>query len=208
MKDVIIPYRKNYSGELDACIALIKKNVPHRNIYVVEDYEQSTYSAVPHINTTLKLDWALKNLDITEEFYLFNDDFFVLEPVIEIPYMHRGTLENHIATRLGNDHYTRALKTTLEWLSPSFESPLSYETHVPFLFNKSLLKIAIASLHSGIESGKCPLIRSWYGNTTGVEGTEVADVKNVRHFANKTYLSTTENSFLRQPIGNYIRSKI
>lgn len=205
MNDIVIPYLKNNSGELDACIALIKKNVPHRNIYVVEDFEKiGSFYSISHINQILKLKWAIENLDITDDFYLFNDDFFVLEPVKTIPYMHRGTLAAHIDRRRGNGSYTRALKSTQEWLG---EDALSYEVHAPFMFNKSKLAIAIAALHRGIGSGKCPLIRSWYGNIMEVGGIRTLDFKNPDNYTDKTFLSTTEQSF-RRGIGDYIRSKI
>lgn len=203
MKDIVIPYLKNQSGELKACISLIEKNVPHRNIYVVEDYESSRYSYISHINQIQKLDWALKNLDLTEEFYLFNDDFFILEPVQDIPYMHRGTLSDHITSR-PHGQYSRNLRITRDWIN---EDALSYEVHVPFLFNRETLRVLIESLRHGIESGKCPFIRSWYGNCAKVGGVQILDVKNVENYESYTYLSTTEQSFKRG-IGEYIRGKL
>ena len=34
--------------------------------------------------------------DITDDFWLFNDDFFVLKKVKDVPYMYYGTLEDRI----------------------------------------------------------------------------------------------------------------
>jgi hypothetical protein len=78
--------------------------------------------------------------------------------------------------------------------------------HVPFLFNRDLLYLLIGSLDP--ENNKqCPLIRSFYGNINKVGGDLFRDVKNVKDFEARTYLSTTERSFISQPIGRYIRSK-
>lgn len=204
MKDIVIPYAKNYSGELDTCIALIKKNVPHRNIYVVESHDRYPHYSQPHINQILKIKWAIDNLDVSDDFYLFNDDFFVLEPIEETPYYHRGTLGDHIVARKRRDRYYASLVTTADYIG---KDALSYELHLPFLLNKSRLSTLIESIKPEIRSGKCPLIRSLYGNAYNVGGEYIDDVKNVQGYEGMTYLSTDEGSF-RRDIGNYIRSKV
>lgn len=204
MNDIVIPYLKNNSGEIDACIALIERNVPHRNIYVVEDYEKSLHSEISHINQILKLKWAIENLDLTDNFYLFNDDFFVLDRVDKIPYYQRGTLGEQVNNRRGAGSYKNALVTTRNYL---FDGALSYELHIPFLFDKKQLYKLISDLQPFIDRGKCPLIRSTYGNEYQVGGEYMVDVKNIKDFEGKTYISTTESSFKRD-IGDYIRSKI
>lgn len=204
MYDIVIPYLKNNSGELELCTELIKKNFPHRNIYVVEIQEMFPYRLASHIDQILKLKWAIENLDITPKFYLFNDDFFVLEPIASTPYFYRGTLEEHIYSRRFGDTYTNALKKTSAYLG---EGALSYEVHLPFLFSKDLLYILINDLKEEIKTGDCPLIRSTYGNLYNVGGSILEDVKNVKDFEGKVYLSTTEQSFKRA-IGDYVRSKI
>jgi hypothetical protein len=203
MKDIVIPYLRNNSGELEACIALIKKNFPHRNIYVVEEYEKTLHSSLSHINQILKLKWAIENLDLTNEFYLFNDDFFVLEPVDGTPYYHRGTLDKHIVSRHSRGMYTRALIATSDMLGDG----LSYELHIPFLFDKRKLSLLIQTLRPNIDKGKCPLVRSYYGNIYSVGGEYMDDVKDPAEYADMTYLSTTEASF-RRKYGDLIRSKI
>jgi len=204
MRDVVIPYKRNNSGELEACLKLIERNVPHRNVHVVEQYDKSRYSEVSHINQILKLEWAINNLALSDEFYLFNDDFFVMEPIMGTPYFHKGTLADHITNRRGGGTYIRALRTTQEYLGPL---SLSYELHIPFLFDKEKLANLIEVLRPNIASGKCPLIRSAYGNIYKVGGERMEDVKNIRDYVGKTYLSTSEGSF-RLGIGDYIRSKI
>lgn len=202
--DIVIPYLKNGSGELEVCLDLIKKNFPHRNIHVVDKHDMYPNRYVSHIEQILKLKWAIENLDLTDEFYLFNDDFFVLEPVDGTPYYHKGTLEDHAASRPFRDIYSRTLKFTSDYLG---EGALSYEVHLPFLFNKEKLYSLINSLQGEIEGQSCPLIRSTYGNKYKVGGEYTEDVKNIKDFEGKTYLSTTESTF-RRSIGDYIRSKV
>jgi hypothetical protein len=203
MNDIVIPYLRNNSGELDTCIELIQKNVPYRRIHVVEEFEYSSYSRVSHINQILKLKWAIENLDITDNFYLFNDDFFVMKPINKIPYFYRGTLSEQITAR-ANGSYTNALKTTRGYLQGD---ELSYELHVPMLFNKQKLYELIVSLEKEIKFGRCPLVRSAYGNLHATNASQLDDVKNVENYEYKTFLSTTEKSF-RGEIGKYIRSQV
>lgn len=202
--DIVIPYIKNGSGELEACLSLIDKHFPHRNVHVINQHDCSPYHFPPHIDQIMKYKWAIENLDLTDEFYAFNDDFFVMESVNGTPYYHKGLLKDHIATRSRSDWYKKSLIDTSSYLK---NGALSYELHVPFMFDKKRLYSLIELLKP--ETNKeCPLIRSTYGNMFDVGGTLFDDVKNVREFAGKTYLSTTEASFLRQPIGRYIRSKV
>lgn len=201
MKDIVIPYVRNSSGELDACIQLINKHVPHKDIYLVQ---LSTGSRISHIDQILKLKYALETFDLTDEFYLYNDDFFVMEPIKDTPYFYKGTLADHLATRKTRDTYTKAIQSTIDLLGGN---TYSYEMHLPFRFNKHKLARMINDVLPYINNGKCPLIRSMYGNTYHVGGTLVQDVKNVDHPEGLVYLSTTEHSF-KGKLGDYIRSKL
>lgn len=201
MYDVVIPYLKNNSGELEACIKLIEKNFPRRNIYVIYKHDSPQKGLAPHVDQIMKIKWAIDNLELTDEFYLFNDDFFVMEAVPPTPYYHKGTLDDHIASRPHNDWYTKSLRKTREILAGG----LSYEVHFPFLMDKyktrSLLDLILLNEES-------PHIRSAYGNIFNVRGEYTEDVKNPKDYKGKTYLSTTEGSFKRKPIGEYIRSQV
>ena len=199
MRDIVIPYLPTNSGELDACIALIEKNVPHRKIYVIEE----KFSDTSHVDQILKLRHAILSIDLTDDFYLFNDDFFVIKPVTEIPYYHKGLLTYH-HRRTGWLPYKKAIKNTLDYLP---EGSLSYEVHIPMLFNQHKLLKLIEKIEPLIAQNKCPLIRSTYANTYDIQGELIADVKNIKDFRDKTYLSTDERSF-NMAIGQYIRGQL
>lgn len=200
MRDIIIPYKANDSGELETCIDLIEKNVSHRYIHVIDQ----KFHPISHVDQILKLKWAIENLDLTDEFYLFNDDFFVMQPIEDIPYYHRGSLkEQSDKRRIG--YYGLALKNTVNYLG--VDTSISYELHVPMLFNKLKLHKLINSLIPTIPKGKCPLIRSTYGNLYDVGGEYIEDIKNIKDYEGKTFLSTTESSFKRD-IGDYIKAQV
>lgn len=201
--DIVIPYKKNNTGELEACIKLIRRNVPHRGVYVIDNYARTRNNTVSHINQILKLRWALQNIRLTEEFYLFNDDFFVMKPIEEVPYYHRGFLSDHILSRKPGG-YTRALTDTLNLLG---KDALSYEVHLPMKFHREKLRDAIEDLSLAISSNTCPLIRSYYGNKYNVGGEEVEDVKNPDNYEGMTFLSTSDYTFRRE-LGDYIRGQV
>lgn len=183
---------------------LIHRNFPHRKIHIIQKHDYTAYRPVAHVDQIMKYKWAIDHLDLTDDFYAFNDDFFVMKPVNGTGYYHKGLLSEHIASRFQSDWYTKSLKTTQAYVG---RNALSYELHLPFLFNKEKLYMLIKLLRPDT-SQESPLIRSTYGNVFNVGGERLADVKNIKDFTNKTYLSTTEGSFLRQPIGAYIRSKL
>lgn len=202
MNDILLPYLKNNSGELEACISLIEKNFPHRNIHVLEEFNKLGDYTQTHINQILKLKWAIENLDVTDEFWLWNDDMFLLQPLSDVPYAHKGTIDEHIISRRSKDWYTRSLEETRAILG---EGALSYELHIPMRFNKAKLKHLIDELD--FTNGNCPLIRSYYGNKYQVGAEYMDDVKNPKYPENMAFISTTESSFRRR-YGNFIRSKI
>lgn len=203
MYDILIPYVRNDSGELEACKALIEKNFLPRDIHVLEKHEKSPYLMAPHIDQIMKIKWAIENLDLTDWFYLFNDDFFVMEPVNGTPYYHRGLLVDQIQARRRTEWYKASLIKTSEILGPA---ALSYELHVPFLMEKHKL-YALIELFD-LETADVPHVRSLYGNVFGVGGLQIEDVKNIHNYKRSTYLSTTESTFKFNDIGKYIRSQI
>lgn len=196
-----MPYLPNTSGELEVCIDLIKKNLPHNKIHVVTEPINKNLSEKPHVNQIKKLKWAIENLDISEDFFWWNDDIFLCEPVKEIPYYHYGSLAGH-HNKTKWLPQKKAMKTTLDM----FPDGLSYELHVPIKFNKNKTYRLLKELES-LPPHKYPLIRSFYGNTYKVGGKYIDDVKNVKDYEGKTFLSTDEKSYIRD-IGKYVRSRL
>lgn len=144
-------------------------------------------------------------LDISEDFILMNDDFFVMQPT-PVPIAHRGTLDEHIAQRGRTDGYNKTLERTNQYLkSKGIEKPLSYELHIPMVFNKQKLADLFDELLPIIQHASPVLIRSVYGNTYQIGGEFMMDVKTVDDHRGLPYLSTNEATF-RGEKGDYIKS--
>jgi hypothetical protein len=115
----------------------------------------------------------LKSDQISDKFIFMNDDFFVMNPIKEIPYMYSGLLLDKIQHREQQnpgDLYTRMLlKTYSELYQRShIKQPLDYELHVPMIFEKEKLSSVI---------GSQGLWRSMYGNIYNVGGETFTDTK-------------------------------
>jgi hypothetical protein len=114
----------------------------------------------------------VKNKDISEEFILMNDDFYIIDEVEKLETFNDGLLSKKIKQYEGflpNSKYTQRLKTTREILLEKLgREPLSFEVHIPMKMTKTGLKDALQYN---------ALWRSYYGNVFNVETVETKDVK-------------------------------
>ena len=117
------------------------------------------------------------NEEITDKFWLFNDDFYVLQRMTKTTPLHRGELRDHvkgIEQRHGRPSgYTRRLKLCEKRLREVGLPTLDYALHVPMLIDKA----------KGLETLQmfpdCPMFRSLYGNYAQIGGELSEDVKTV-----------------------------
>ena len=145
------------------------------------------------------------NKDITDDFWLFNDDFFVLRPFDETP-MFNGMLRDHILhveqRHNGITAYTKKLRECEEILQESGLSTFNYAIHVPMLINKGKMKECL-SLYD------CPMFRSIYGNYAEIGGNSRNDVKIVGLSTGipdgADLVSTSDESFMYGVVGQQLR---
>ena len=149
---------------------------------------------------------------LTENFILFNDDFFVLKPVDRLPVYKYGTLEQLCNRIESKNHgrptpYTLSLKRTIKALEEKGLPTANFELHLPMVFNRGDLK-EIMNLFPDIKG-----TRSLYGNAyLNEEDTE--DKKDVKIFKCDTpvsedadYASTEDQIFARGIAGEMIKAK-
>lgn len=138
---------------------------------------------------------------ISDQFILMNDDFFIVDKIDSIPVYHGGLLVDRVRQYqqiAPHSSYTQMLNETYYWLvHHGIKDPLDYELHVPMVMSKSKLRDTIIP---GV------LWRSLYGNLNEVGGTKINDVKyySSPEFNSKTYdymsgatpfVSTDDQSF-------------
>lgn len=172
---------------------------PDHHIYIKQDQPAKWQN----IFKMFKL--ACKNKDITKNFWLFNDDFFVMQPVKDGPNYYDGNLYKRVVT-LEDSHnaitpYSQQLRHNLQELESMGCTTLNYALHIPMLINKK----------KGIELTNiinCPMIRCAYGNYFNIGGQQHSDFKIdslTKTYKGGDYLSTNDRSFNEGAVGQQIR---
>ena len=174
--------------------------IPDEYIFVEQDQENKWQ------NVHKMLIMACENKNISKSFWLFNDDFFVMEKVEKPLNYYNGDLYKRIVeieNVFGNrTSYSQLLRDTCKELESMGSSTLNYTLHIPMLINrKKMLELnAITDF---------PGFRSLYANYFKIGGKEMKDVKIVsptREYKGGVYLSTDEKSF-NGVCGQQIRDK-
>jgi hypothetical protein len=131
-----------------------------------------------YMHAVTNLHVLTKTAQISEEFILMNDDFYVIKPVDKMLTYNEGFLLNKIVKYNQfnpNSKYTNKLKKTHLLLKDKLgREPLSFELHTPMKMTKKGLSKALK--HD-------VLWRSYYGNMFNVDTVEAQDVKIYRHGA-------------------------
>jgi hypothetical protein len=166
--------------ELRYSIRSAVKNLKFDNLWVVGgkprwyigNHLEVVQNKSKYTNARNNLKAICNSSEISDSFILMNDDFYIMNKVDDVPYMHGGLLADKVKKYedlTGNTRYVLMLKRTLLGLSRRFKKDiLDYELHVPMVMEKEKL-LAIIDLPD--------LWRSRYGNTFNVGGIEIDDVK-------------------------------
>ena len=166
--------------ELRYSIRSAVKNLKFDNLWVVGgkpnwylgNYIEVAQNKSKYANARNNLRAICNSSKISDSFILMNDDFYIMNKIDNVPYMHGGLLADKIKkyeNLTGNTRYVLMLKRTLLSLSRRFKKDiLDYELHVPMVMKKEKL-LSIIDLPD--------LWRSRYGNTFSVGGIEIEDVK-------------------------------
>ena len=207
--------------ELRYSLRTVAANLPHRRVVIAgytPDWVRNVYSidvaqdGPKYLNAANNWRAAMADETVSENFIVFNDDFYVMQPVREIPTLHRGSLESVIGyygkypgPYISNMRRTRDVLEKL-----GFTDLKSYALHIPMVMNKTKRRImdhVLAEL--GYEEHKVQM-RTLYGNFWQIGGAEMADVKAFKREHNpqpSTFISSNDSSFYDGKIGVLIREK-
>lgn len=203
--------------ELRYSLRSIEKNLPHGKVFffggmpkhirpdVMRELPQ--YGGTPWAKTTQMLYYSCRDEAVSEDFYLFNDDFFVMKPMERAPTYANGTIidlaEEIEARHGGKTAYTQKMRETAALLRAEGLPIRNYALHVPILINKELARETIAHFRNG------PMFRSLYGNYNEIPARERKDVKiyrlDMKIPKDPTLLSTNELTFAQGKVGQIIR---
>ena len=156
-------------------------------------------------NIFMMFKMVCENKDISKDFWLFNDDFFVMKPINYKPNFYDGDLYKRVVT-LEDKHngvtpYSQQLRYTLQELEGLGCSTTNYALHVPMLINKVKGK-ELTNIIDG------PMIRCLYGNYFSIGGKQHSDFKIdsiTKGYKDSDFLSTNDKSFHDGLVGKQIR---
>lgn len=202
-------------SELIYSLRSVEANFPHRFVWFIGGQPEGLKPdrAVPHIQTGAdKWEYIRSSMlkiinepELSPEFFLFNDDFFVMKKVT-------GKFVNYIDRELSDR--IEELREVHPWLNPYGRTVYkareelriigatehNFEVHIPMLFEKDKVNTIL----------KCssPQMRSIYGNLNQVPTKQHTDVKVYDMETVPTdadYISTNDNTFAKGKVGEYIR---
>lgn len=218
--DLVVPVREGPANQqLRYALRSWAANLPHGRVWIV-GYKPAWLGGVEHIptrqtgtkyvNTTLAMRAACEHPDVSGTFLYANDDMFVMDPLAEMPVLHRGPVrevEAYYASR-ASGAYLRGMRETRDLLAENgHPDPLSYELHVP-------LGIRKAGMLRALEAGRGVSVlhkRTAYGVLNEIGGERIEDVKvlhrSPRFDRSSPFLSTMPDSFAHGEVGRVIRSR-
>ena len=202
--------------ELKYSLRSVEKNFPIRNVWFVGGQPEGLEpdKRIRHVQVgnnkweliRSSMAKAIKEDDLSEDFFLFNDDFFVMKPVDTDSFRNfvDGTLErriNELHSEQGMNPYCRTLFKLEQELKTMHEPTMNYDVHLPMLLNKEQVKATLYKCSS-------PQMRSSIGNLNRLPfvihpDVKVYDLESVPK--NETFLSTNDETFQNGKVGEYIR---
>lgn len=218
----IVYFVKNapHNEELRYSLRSIEKNFPHATVWIYGfcPYELNTDRIVnveqmeptKWQNTRKLMAAACANDDITPDFWLFNDDFFIMKPITELPPLYDGDIITHIEeikVRHGGagTAYTRQLEHLVKTLKKAGYGTKNYAIHKPMLINRAKMRETLEKYPDE------PMLRALYGNMHNIGGQPAKDCKIAAHLRPNTkdeaIISTDDYAFANLDTGDYIRAQ-
>lgn len=151
-----------------------------------------------------------QNDKITEDFWLFNDDFFVIKPVEKYVNEYDGDLKDFaddIYKKCGvKTKYIERIYNLIRTLEKDGLPTKNYCLHKPMLVNR---KKALEVLEKYPNE---PMFRALYGNYWNIGEVEKGDCKISRFNKKKIgddwrFVSTDDGTFREDAVGKYIRER-
>lgn len=214
--DVVYILKNDYdSEELKYSLRSVVMNFPYRKIIFVGGcpldirpdlmIKDLQVGATKWERTMHSLKKALKDDRLTEDIWLFNDDFFIMDRFTAKENFFNGTLEKRIIDlKLKNPRssaYIRCLEQLRGQLLSMHKDTLSFALHVPFLINRAN---ALSLLEKYPDT---KMFRSLYGNYFNVPCTFIEDVKVYDNstIPDTSLISTMDQTFKNGKVGEFLR---
>lgn len=223
-RDVVYMLREGGPGDYEELRYSLRslRNLPHGRVWIFGGsppwvqgvtHVEVKQGKIKHTNTGFVMATIGYYTErLSEEFYLFHDDYFIMEPIPEVRRMYRSTW----AQWLPSQSFQRAQQTQRVLKELGRRADLCYELHVPMVIDSHAYRDMIQAIESRYDTGANMLCqvqkRSLYGNWVGYGGERFPDPKiRIRDRDSMTfpspYLSTSDTAFSNYRVGMHLRQK-
>ena len=204
--------------ELIYSVRSLCKNLPFRKLWFIGGCPEGILPDVAHSfnrisniktrNTSEMFKLVCKIDNISDDFIFFNDDFYIMQPMTELPARYWKTLDEKIELMhkiYGSTRWSGLLEIASDALKAKQCTTYNFELHAPMVFNKEKLERVIKKF-PGV-----PCKRSLYGNYYKLyeNGLEKPDGKVHRldiELMNVDIISSDDQSFKEGAVGRQIRA--
>lgn len=220
--DAVYFVRDGENEELRYSLRSVEANLRCRKVWIIggkpDDINPDEFARIPQpksngtkwdrVRSNFRL--VASNDEITEDFILMNDDFFINQPTSKIEPATAGTLQEHIERiernyRNAPTTYTIELRRAQRVLEEAGLTTNSYELHIPMIINRKKLAETLAFFPPRHAT------RSLYGNLHKIGGTRQKDCKVVRigqPFSKEAqFLSSDDSTWGNTDLANFIKQK-
>ena len=195
LPDIVYAVRRSDRNDELALSLRSLTNLPHRRVFIAghcPPWVRDVTAVAPSRRSANKYDAIQANVtaaiahpELGERFVYFNDDFYVMEPIDEVPVTNGGPSSEY----RGIQELKIRMRQTCRALE--IDDPLTFDgVHTPLPVVTECARRIMAESPRGV------LWRTLYGNLTGMTGTRVSDVKS-RHgdLIPGPFLSTSPRGF-------------
>lgn len=219
---------ENDSEELRYSLRSLK-NIPHGKVFIIGEkpdwvtnveYIPVSQSKTKGENVMMNLFAAVRSAQISDDFIIMNDDFFIMKKIQNMPNLNFGDMKDLIMRYMtrypeGSGYIDNMKKLYEVLVERGYKQPISYELHVPMVINKQKVK----ELRQCVD-GSLYQFRTFYGNYFHIGGETASDVKvfiDSQHndpsynndpegyLSRQSLLSATGGSFKKGIAGDFIR---
>lgn len=220
---IVKPEERN--DELRYSLRSLAKNLKHDRVFFA-GYKPAWVQNVVHIPTEQipgqKHPNSLRNQlaaythpDVSDTFYLFNDDHFIMKRHEEMPVINWGDLNHAISNcRSLGVSFRHSMVTTRDLLLSMGLPTLNYQLHIPCVIPKKQLVHVFENFETPRPNGAWLHQVTLAGNMFGWGGNSYTEDVKVHELyvlpqgiERKAFLSTSDQSFEYGLIGQYIRAQ-
>lgn len=213
--DIVYPLKRaGYNRELRYSLRSLT-NLPHDQVLIAGEIQPWVRNVIhlpvpqrgtKYANARGNILTAARDLRVSEDFILMNDDFYCLSPQKEVLPMHQGDMDAFMATFPFRTAYWELMVATRELLRElGIKRPKFYELHVPCVYNKEKLLRMVERL-----DGHEYMMRTVYHNLYHSGGRKRADVKKHKlgmEIVETDYLSSSNAMIKRQSFKAWLNER-